>query len=105
MNDEDTIYDVIILGAGPAGLTSGIYTIRRGAKTLILEAESPGGRAASAPRVENYPGFVEPITGIELTEKMYSQLKRLGGQVKREEVISLELDRPLKKSKQEKTDT
>jgi len=96
MKEHSIDYDVIILGAGPAGLAAGIYTIRRGMKTLILETGIPGGRATTAPWVENYPGFDEPMTGLELTQKMYSQLNRIGGEVTSEEAVSLKLDEPIK---------
>lgn len=80
------MYDVIIIGAGPAGLTSAIYTSRAGLKTLVLEKESIGGKMASAPLLENYPGFKE-ITGSDLANKMYEQVISLGAKVELEEVV------------------
>jgi thioredoxin reductase (NADPH) len=85
-------YDIIIIGAGPAGLTAGIYASRMGLKTLILEGKLPGGRAFNAPMIENFPGFPEGITGIELTQKMTNQAKRFGGEIRfPEEVVDIDL--------------
>jgi len=96
MKRNKTDFDVIILGAGPAGMSAGIYAARRGLKTLILEAGMPGGRAATAPLVENYPALDQPLTGLELTQRMQKQLERFGGQVASEEAISLQLDKGTK---------
>jgi len=86
------IYDIIIVGAGSAGLTAGIYTARIGLKTLILEGKLPGGRAIDAPMVENFPGFLDGITGAELTQKMTDQAKKFGAELKfPEEVINIDL--------------
>jgi thioredoxin reductase (NADPH) len=70
-------WDVIIIGAGAAGLSAGIYTVRSGLKTLILEEKLPGGTIADAPTVVNYPGFDE-ISGGELAEKMTMHARKLG---------------------------
>ena len=69
------MYDVTIIGAGPAGLTAGIYAGRGGLKTLILDTAQIGGTVNNAPLIENYPGFVE-ITGQELTDKISRQAKK-----------------------------
>lgn len=71
------MYDIIIIGAGPAGLTAGIYSIRAGKKTLILEGTSIGGQIASSPRVENYPA-IKQISGATLADQMYTQAEELG---------------------------
>jgi thioredoxin reductase (NADPH) len=90
-------YDIIILGAGPAGLTAGIYTARIGLKTLILEGKMLGGRAIYAPMVENFPGFPDGITGAELTQKMTAQTKKFGAELKfPEEVININLSGEIK---------
>jgi thioredoxin reductase (NADPH) len=79
--DENTTYDVVIVGAGAAGLTAAIYTARDGWKTLILEKESPGGLAASTHLIENFPGFPEGVEGPELMEKFEEQARRFGAQI------------------------
>jgi thioredoxin reductase (NADPH) len=71
-------YDIVIIGAGPAGLTAAIYGARAGLKTLILERTLPGGLMATTDIIENYPGFPDGIKGIELTEKMKKQAQRFG---------------------------
>lgn len=77
-------YDIVIIGAGTAGLTSAIYAARAGKKVLILENESIGGQIATSPKVENYPGFSE-ISGMEFSDRLYEQASALG--------VELELDR------------
>ncbi|MBA7519798.1 Thioredoxin reductase [subsurface metagenome] len=82
-------YDLLIIGAGPAGLTAAIYGARAGLKTLVLEKGLPGGLAATTDYIENYPGFPEGIKGIELTEKMKNQAKRFGVEIIGVEVKSI----------------
>jgi len=91
MSDVTPDYDVIIVGAGPAGLTAGIYVLRRGLKTLVLEGKLPGGRIVEAHLVENYPGFPDGISGHALATKMVAQLEQRGGTITNEEVVSLSL--------------
>ncbi len=73
-------WDVIIIGAGSAGLSAGIYTVRSGLKTLILDEKFAGGTIADASKVVNYPGFAE-ISGGELAEKMTSQARKVGATI------------------------
>jgi thioredoxin reductase (NADPH) len=73
----DTLYDLIIVGAGPAGLTAAIYAIRANLKTLLLDRLSPGGQMVNSDEIENYPG-VGKITGAELAIKMFKQAQELG---------------------------
>lgn len=75
-------YDVVILGGGPAGLTAAIYTAREGLRTLVLEAAMPGGQAALTDRIENYPGFPDPVNGAELMERVYRQALKFGAEVR-----------------------
>ncbi|AYC30116.1 thioredoxin-disulfide reductase [Paenisporosarcina cavernae] len=76
---EETIYDVIIIGAGPAGMTAAVYTSRANLKTLMLERGIPGGQMANTEEVENYPGF-EHILGPELSTKMFEHAKKFGAE-------------------------
>jgi len=95
-------YAIIIIGAGPAGLGAGLYAARRNLKTLIL-SENIGGQMALAHIVENYPG-VEPISGLDLAEKMKKQAEKFGCKIKLETVIGLDLKNEIKKVKtREKT--
>jgi thioredoxin reductase (NADPH) len=90
------IYDVIIIGAGPAGLTAGIYTSRFGLKTLVLEGRLLGGRAQEATKVENFPGFPNGITGSELVQKIIEQTKNFGTELKMAEVVKLDTTKGIK---------
>ena len=71
-------YDVIIIGAGPAGLTAGLYTSRARLNSLLIERGLIGGQIADAERVENYPGFPEGISGFELGQLMHQQATKYG---------------------------
>ncbi len=81
--------DVVIIGGGPAGLASGIYTGRAQLRTLILEKGLPGGQIAQTEEVENYPGFEEAISGPELSQRMVRQAERFGAEIVMEEVQGL----------------
>lgn len=83
------MYDIIIVGAGPAGLTAGIYALRAKKKVLIFEAKSYGGQIVNAPLVENYPGF-ESISGFDFSTNLYNQVIKLGGEFKFETVLKIE---------------
>lgn len=93
------MYDVIIIGSGPGGLTAGIYCPRYGLKTLIIEKMAPGGQMNLTEKIENYPGFDEPINGYELSMKMENQAKKFGAEIEYGEVIEAELDGKIKKVK------
>jgi thioredoxin reductase (NADPH) len=84
------LFDLIIIGGGPAGLTAGIYGARAGLSTLILEKLSPGGQVVTTDILENYPGFVEPIGGFELVDKMVEQATKFGVEIRMGEVTSIE---------------
>ncbi|MFH1448215.1 MAG: FAD-dependent oxidoreductase [Candidatus Micrarchaeota archaeon] len=71
------MYDVLIVGAGPAGMSAAIYSARKALSTVIIESKSIGGATARAPIVENYPG-VEKLTGVELSERMRKQVESFG---------------------------
>jgi len=97
MNDGNYSFDVIIIGAGPAGLTAAIYSSWLGLDTVVLEAGFAGGKAFEAARIENFPGFEEGIKGRELTDKMRKQAVRLGGKIiEGEEVVGLDLKGEIK---------
>ena len=83
-------WDLIIIGAGPAGLTAGLYGARSGLKTLVLEEKLPGGAVVDTPMVENYPGF-ENISGRDLADKMAEHCKKAGAKINELEKVA-ELD-------------
>ncbi|UCG92307.1 MAG: thioredoxin-disulfide reductase [candidate division WOR-3 bacterium] len=87
MNKDN--YDVIIIGAGPAGLTAGIYAARAGLRVTILERGLVGGLAATTHLIENYPGFPEGISGPDLTRRMKEQTERFGCHIIQSEVTGL----------------
>lgn len=83
------MYDIIIVGAGPAGLTAAIYGCRASKKVLVLEAKSYGGQIINTPDIENYPA--EPhISGFDFATKLYNQAKDLGAEIKFEKVVNIE---------------
>lgn len=84
------IYDVIIIGLGPAGLAASIYAKRSGLKVLVLEAKMPGGLLNYTNVVNNYPGFIN-ISGPDLASKMYEHFKSLDIELKNEDVIDIEV--------------
>jgi thioredoxin reductase (NADPH) len=73
-----SLHDIIIVGAGPAGLTAAIYSARSKLKTLLVEKLTAGGQAATTDEIENYPGFAESITGPALSEAMEAQAMKFG---------------------------
>ncbi len=92
----ETDYDLVIIGAGPAGLTAGIYAARARMNVLLLEKAVPGGQILVTDWIENYPGFPEGISGYDLAEKMRIQAQELGLKIETAEVHSLNLSRELK---------
>jgi thioredoxin reductase (NADPH) len=79
MTETTKIYDVIIIGAGPAGMTAAVYTSRANLSTLMLERGIPGGQMANTEEIENYPGF-EHILGPDLSTKMFEHAKKFGAE-------------------------
>lgn len=76
---EQKVYDVVIAGAGPAGMTAAVYTARANMSTLMLERGMPGGQMANTEDIENYPGF-ESILGPDLSNKMFEHAKKFGAE-------------------------
>lgn len=74
------LWDLVIVGAGPAGLTCAIYGRRAGLSTLVVEKAMPGGQLLETPLVENFPGFPEPVSGMELMTRVHRQAERLGAE-------------------------
>lgn len=81
-------YDIIIIGAGPAGITAAIYALRANQKVIIIEKETIGGKVSSSPLIENYPGIFA-ITGTELSDLLQKQVEELGGKIQFEEAIEI----------------
>ena len=82
------MYDIIIIGSGPAGLTAAIYARRANKSVLILEKESFGGQITISPKVENYPGF-QSASGNELAEKFMDQAMALGAEIELDTVTGI----------------
>ena len=78
---EQTVYDLIVVGAGPAGLAAAVYGASEGLRTLVLERTGPGGQAGRSMRIENYLGFPTGITGSELTDRAVLQANKFGAQM------------------------
>jgi thioredoxin reductase (NADPH) len=78
---ERDLYDVVIVGAGPAGLTAAVYAASEGLHTVVLERVAPGGQAGTSSRIENYPGFPQGVSGAELTEGAHQQALRFGAEI------------------------
>ncbi len=92
----EKIYDVIVIGGGPAGYTSAIYTSRSGFDTLVLEKFSAGGQMTQTPQIDNYPGFPEGVDGFELGTKMREGAERFGSKTVQAEVIEVNLKDKIK---------
>ncbi len=73
----ENFYDIIIVGAGAAGMTAALYSLRAGKKVCLIECETIGGQISSSPRVENFPTIKE-ISGMELSDRLYNQVEELG---------------------------
>lgn len=83
---------VIIIGAGPAGLTAGIFLTRDRIPTLIIEKFTPGGNILLTEKIENYPGFPDGVTGFQLAENMKKHFLKFGGEIKEGEVEKIEIN-------------
>lgn len=89
---HDKVYDVAIIGAGPAGLTAAMYCARAGLSTALVESISPGGQLAQTEHVENYPGFNQSTSGYELSQIMHEQAESFGAETIYDEVTDADFD-------------
>lgn len=96
VENSQKLHDLIIIGGGPAGLTTGLYAARGRLDVVLLERALPGGQVALTERVDNYPGFPEGIEGPELAMKMEEQARRFGLETTFAEVESIAFDGPAK---------
>jgi thioredoxin reductase (NADPH) len=83
------MYDVIVIGAGAAGMTSALYALRNSKTVLVLESESLGGQIANSPRLENYPS-IKVISGEEFADNLYNQITDLGADLEIEKVVKID---------------
>ena len=90
------MYDILILGGGPAGLSAAIYGARAGRKVAVMEKTAAGGQIVSTHRLENYPGFAQGISGPEFSENLRQQAARFGVEWIAEEAVEADL-RPTEK--------
>src|SRR5699024_10345683 len=93
--EERTVYDVVIIGAGPAGMTAAVYASRAELKTALLARDVPGGQRANTEEVEDLPGF-RMTTGRELSSKMFEHAQKFGAEYKFGDIKSVELDGDIK---------
>jgi thioredoxin reductase (NADPH) len=85
-------YDMIVVGAGPAGLAAAVYGASEGLKTLVIEPEAPGGQAGSSSRIENYLGFPSGVTGAELGRRAHAQASRFGAEFLTQRATGMRID-------------
>ena len=90
------LYDVIIIGGGPAGYTAALYTVRSGFSTLVIEKMAAGGQMNETIQIDNYPGFDEGIDGFSLGMKMQRGAERFGAETKNAQVMSVQLHGAIK---------
>jgi thioredoxin reductase (NADPH) len=89
---QQKFYDVVIVGAGPAGLAAGVYAASEGLTTLIVEGDAIGGQAGSSSRIENYLGFPQGLSGAQLADRAYVQARRLGAEFLAQQVTCIRRD-------------
>ena len=94
---EQELYDVCIVGAGPAGLAAAVYAASEGLRTVVVEREAPGGQASTSAAIENYLGFPRGLTGADLTQRALAQVTRFGAEmVLARDVTGLETRGPVR---------
>lgn len=96
---DSKVHDVVMIGAGPASLTAAIYTTREDIETLLFERGVVGGLAAVTDQIDNYPGFPDGITGLDLAENLRKQAERFGTQIELGEVMEIVDEGKLKRLK------
>ena len=89
MHAKQEFYDVVVIGAGPAGLAAGVYGASEGLRTLVVEGEAIGGQAGSSSKIENYLGFPQGLSGEELGKRAYIQAQRLGAEFLAQRVTAI----------------
>lgn len=87
--DLEENYDVVVLGAGPAGCTAGMYAARDALSVLVLEKNFPGGNMAITEQIENYPGFVDPVFGHEISDKFLAHAEKFGAVIRQGTCVDL----------------
>lgn len=87
-------YDLIVVGAGPAGLAAAVYGASEGLKTLVIEEDAPGGQAGSSSKIENYLGFPSGLSGAELARRAYAQASRFGAEFLTQRATSIRTEGP-----------
>ena len=92
----DKVYDVIVLGGGPAGYTAALYAVRAGLTTLVIERALPGGQMTQTAQIDNYPGFEDTIEGFILGGKMQTGAERFGTETLQADVQSVQLEGEIK---------
>ncbi|HBE9623979.1 thioredoxin-disulfide reductase [Clostridioides difficile] len=100
----ENVYDLVIIGSGPAGLAAGLYGARAKLKTLILEKDKTGGQIVITHEIANYPGSVPNATGPSLIARMVEQCKEFGAEMLRDNIVDTELDGDIKVLKGEKAE-
>lgn len=96
MADTDTVYDVIIVGGGPAGLSAAQYAARSNLKTIVVDKSPTAGALAFTSRIENYPGLPEPVSGKELLDIFRKQAVTFGAEYVEKQVVGVRLDGEVK---------
>lgn len=86
---DNKMYDIIVIGGGPSGMTAALYGLRSGKSVLILEKENFGGQIANSPRLENFPSIKE-ISGLDFSSNLFEQITNLGAEFELEEVLKIE---------------